>query len=762
MAFCAHAVEPDIEYIYPAGGQRGSTLKVRVGGYYFHGQANFEMLGAGVKVSPLVKRTKTTWFEGPLIYQPLSQQKEDYPKDHIGEVTIAKDAAIGMRLWRCWTSQGATRPLRFVVGELPEVMENEMDGRPIPQPVTLPITVNGRIFPREDIDIWTFAAKAGETITCDAVVKRFGSPLHAVLAVHDPDGDPVQTQKIIRSGDPIHWFKALKTGRYQVSIRDAKFWGLQNHIYRLTLRRGPHILFNYPLGGQRGTTIQAEFTGPALPHHAATVSLNAKSDRQIFTLKALGQSTFLVGNHPEYLEPTKTTVAVPVVVNGRIVEPGEIDTWQIQLEEKQKITIDLAAAQLGSPLDAILSVLDVKGKQLAINDDRAKGQVDPRLDFTAPNTGVYTIQVKERFASRGGSTFSYRITAAASETKPSFSLTFGAAHLNITRAIETRKDNTKPVGPKLKINVQRQGGFKGEIQLALNGLPGNVKVFNAKIGANKNSVDLQFFVPPKTKIGVHRLSVKGTGDLGDQNATRAANHTAGPDHVLIGIVPRIPFKHTGQYRIVTGLPGGTTYFRHYELERGDFNGPITVRLADKQIRHLQGITDRIVNIPAMAAEFDFPIDFPFRVEVGRTSRVQVMIIGEMTDFDGTQHKVSYTSNARDDQLISVAAAGLVSVETSADSYTAESGTVFVIPVTIRREPTVRKQAMKIELIQPGHAKGIFANPVELAPDQSNVALKIQTAKFPGPYNAPFIIRATTTKGPRHVAEKEIELVAPTQ
>ena len=159
MAFYAHAVEPDIEYIYPAGGQRGSTLKVRVGGYYFHGQANFEMLGAGVKVSPLVKRTQTTWFEGPLIYQPLSQQKEDYPKDHVGEVAIAKDAAIGTRLWRCWTSQGATRPLRFVVGELPEVMENEMDGRPIPQPVTLPITANGRIFPREDIDIWTFSAK---------------------------------------------------------------------------------------------------------------------------------------------------------------------------------------------------------------------------------------------------------------------------------------------------------------------------------------------------------------------------------------------------------------------------------------------------------------------------------------------------------------------------------------------------------------------------------------------------------------------------
>ena len=270
--------------------------------------------------------------------------------------------------------------------------------------------------------------------------------------------------------------------------------------------------------------------------------------------------------------------------------------------------------------------------------------------------------------------------------------------------------------------MQRQGNFKGEIQLALNGLPENIKVFNAKIAVNKNSVDLQFFVPPETKIGTHRLSLKGTGDLGDQNATRGANHPAGPDHVLMGIVPRIPFKHTGQYRIVTGLPGGTTFFRHYSLKRGGFDGPLTVQLADKQIRHLQGITDRIVYIPAKAVEFDFPIDFPSRVEVGRTSRVQVMVVGEMTDFDGTKHKISYTSNARDDQLISVAAAGLVSLETLTDSFTVAPNSEFTIPLTVRREPTLRQFPMKVELNVPTHVEGIFAAPIELAPGQSTGTL----------------------------------------
>ena len=760
----ANAVPPDIEFIFPAGAQRGTTVPVRVGGYYFHGQANFEMLGAGVKFQPVVKRTKTIWFEGPLIFQPLSQQSEAYPKDHLNKITIAKNAALGHRLWRCWTSQGVTKALKFVIGDLPEVMENEMDGRPIPQAVTLPVTANGRIFPREDVDIWTFNAKAGETIVCDAAAKRFGSPLNIVLSVRDANGNPIVSEKTLRGGDPIHWFTAARDGRYTVHIRDAKFWGLQNHIYRLTIKRGPHILHHYPLGARRGTDVAVEFSGPDLPPKKSKISFRAaKGDRHLASVKNWGTASFAISNYPEQLESKKSIVGAPIVFNGRIAEPGETDTWKIKLEEKQKINFDLAAVQLGSPLDAVLSIHDAEGKQLAQNDDRAKGRPDPRLDFTAKAAGVYTVIVRERFASRGGPTFAYRLTAATPIVeKPDFSLTFGAMHLNLIRAVEPPKNDAKPSGPKLKINVLRRGGFKGEIQLTLDGLPKNVKIFNTKIAANKNNTDLQFIAPPKTKLAIHRLTVKGTGDLGDRNATRAATATGDLDHFLFAIVPPVPFKHRGIYRIITGLPGGTTFHRKYSLDRGGFDGPLTVRLADKQIRHLQGVTDRIINVPKGADKFAFPIAFPARVEVGRTSRVVVMLVGEMTDFDGTKHKISYTSKERDDQLISVAGAGLVAVETVADSFTVPLNGEFSIPVTIRREPAVLKQTMKVELLQPRHTEGITADLVELLPGETKVILKIRTADSNGPFNAPFKIRAKTTTGPRHIAEKEIDFVAPTK
>jgi len=66
----------------------------------------------------------------------------------------------------------------------------------------------------------------------------------------------------------------------------------------------------------------------------------------------------------------------------------------------------------------------------------------------------------------------------------------------------------------------------------------------------------------------------------------------------------------------------------------------------------------------------------------------------------------------------------------------------------------------VELIVPQHVKGIFAASTQLAPGQSMGALKIKTANSPGPLNTPFKIRAKTATGPRHVAEKKIELVAP--
>src|SRR5438067_7233640 len=154
LAGPAPANPPVAGYVFPAGGQRGTAVDVRVGGLFLHDRCGFDLSGPGVAASPELTRTKRLWFEGPLLPLPESQQQEDYPADMAGRVTIAKDAPLGPRRGRLFTAQGATGGLVFVVGDLPEVVEKEAPGDPIPQRATLPATANGRIFPRDDIDLW--------------------------------------------------------------------------------------------------------------------------------------------------------------------------------------------------------------------------------------------------------------------------------------------------------------------------------------------------------------------------------------------------------------------------------------------------------------------------------------------------------------------------------------------------------------------------------------------------------------------------------
>src|SRR5262249_39069563 len=117
---------PVASYIFPAGGQRGTKVAARVGGLFLHGGCGFELRGPGVQAPSRFQPTSTRWFEGPLLPLPDSQRAEDYPKDMAGTIGIDSDAPVGVRYWRLWTSQGATSSMPFVVGDLPEVVEEEI------------------------------------------------------------------------------------------------------------------------------------------------------------------------------------------------------------------------------------------------------------------------------------------------------------------------------------------------------------------------------------------------------------------------------------------------------------------------------------------------------------------------------------------------------------------------------------------------------------------------------------------------------------
>ncbi len=759
-----HAEPPHVSYIFPAGGQRGTKIEFRIGGHYLHEKCPLEMNGPGVTASQEIRLADDTiWFEGPLIYFPASSQKEDYPKDYLGEVQIAADAPLGARYWRVSTSQGVTPAMRFVVGDLPEVVEDEIDGEPIPTPIELPVTINGRIFPREDVDVWTFDAPAGKSITCAVVAAGIGSPLDARLEIRGPDGETIAESTGEFGPDPMIRIATPCAGRYEIRIHDINFAGLQHYVYRLTVTDGPWIDAVYPLGGRRESEVKFVATGQQLPAEiplqiAADAAATARTDFRV-NGSSVGQVALAVDDLPEVLEtepndgPEQAAlVSAPTVVNGRIGKPGDVDCWSFAATKDQSLELEITAAQLGSPLDSVLAVLDETGKQVAQNDDAQGGDPDARLSFKAPADGRYVVRLSERFASRGGPAFAYRLRIA--EPQADFQVQLASDVLNIDRG----------ASQNLQVNVTRSGGFAEPITLSVEGLPDGVKAADVEVKGNQPQAkaNIKIEIEQTARVGLSKLRIIGRSKQGETPLERTAGFRLGfgepmMDHLTLAVTEPTPFKFSASYEF-SFVPRGGTHYKKFTIDRGGYEGPLEVSLADRQIRHLQGVTGSTITVPAGATEFEYPVQLAPWMELGRTSRTVLMLTGVVKDDEGREHKVCFSSGNQNDQIIIRVSPALLRPTLQQRSVAVQPDSAIQIPVEVRRDPSLKSDVV-LEAVIPPHVQDVVAEPVVVTAEQTDATLTIRFGARPGPFNLPIVIRAKSRVGDDPVVgETHLELV----
>jgi hypothetical protein len=735
---------PAYSFIFPAGGQKGTNVKVRVGGLDLHRSCDWELLGPGLATTGKLTRTKTRWFEGPLLPLPDSQRVENYPQDMAGEIKIAKGAALGLYRGRLWTSEGAAAGLRFQVGEYPEIIEKEIEGDPVPLTVPTPVTINGRIFPRENIDVWVIHAKKGQTVTCEVFASRLGSPLDSHLQVLGPDDKEIAANDDAKGKDSLVHFTAPADGKYKVRIQDVTRNGGPDYVYRLTITTGPYVDHLFPLGGRRGTKSRFQLIGHGLTRQEAEISLPAMGNEpQTLSMNGIRTNPIDVdlGDIPEFQEKepndtpeTANAVTAPGVLNGRIGKPGDVDTWSFKVQKGERFELRLQAQGLGSPLFGILQVGFSAGKPadsktLAMVQATAQDP-DPVLEITAPRNGSFYVTVSDRFKTRGGPAFGYRvkITKAIAD----FSLHFPAEAMTLVRG--------KPL--VVRMTAKRKGGFNGAIDLEFPGLPAGIKATPTKMPASQSTLDVTLVAAPETAIGAVRILAHGKAEI---DKAKVLRKTA--DNLLLAVSLTPPFKLVGGYDLRLA-PRGTVFRKKFKIERNGFAGPLEVRLADRQARHLQGVTGPTLQIPATANEFEYPVRLPPWMETGRTARACIMATGTVRE-GGKDHEVSFTSQAQNDQLIAVVETGQLGVEANVGSLAARPGAIAKIKVTIRRGKAV-KGAARVRLVLPDHIQGIEARPIIIPAGINNGVLEIQFGKGKlGPFNAPLVLRASveTAVGP---------------
>jgi len=753
------AEPPVASYIFPAGGQRGQTVNVRVGGLFLHQGCGFDMSGPGIQADKQLRPMKTLWFEGPLLPLPDSQQAEDYPRDLTGKVQIAADAPLGARPWRLWTSQGATPALKFMVGDLPEIVEDETEGTPGGVEVKLPVTINGRIVPRENVDVWAFQARRGQSITCEVCAARLGSPLDSRIEVRDPHGRRIAENDDYFGADSFLRFTAPEDGRYEVRIHDTQFRGGPAYVYRLTLTDGPYVDRAYPLGGRRGSTVPFELIGQGLPAEPVRIALPADGPRDyVHRLTIQGKATnFLVldvDDLPEYLEqePNDTLeqaqrVHVPAVLNGRIDKPGDVDCWAIPGRKGETLDLDLRARRLGSALLAVVTVSDASGKELARAESGDGSRDDAWLRFRPPADGTYIVRVQDRFRDRGGPAHAYRLRITHPDPAD-FHLRLSADAVTLAR------------GGQAKLRVTAETIVAAPVQLEVDGLPAGVTATAATIALNTTAAEITLKADTSARIAATRLTVRGSVKVGEQVVTRTAVVPLGrgmmdQDTVLLAVALPTPFKVVAQHDM-RWAPRGTVHVRHYRIERNGFDGPLEVSLADRQARHLQGVTGPTLTVPAGSSEFDYPVQLPPWMETGRTCRVCVMAVGVVKDSDGSEHTVSFSSVQPNEQIIVVIEPERLGLTAAKTSLAAARGQSVALPVEVKRGKGL-DGPVKIELLTAGPS--ISADVVEIPAGKSEATMTIHFDKeFRGPVNAPLVFRATVMdKGKPVIAEARIDV-----
>lgn len=88
------------------------------------------------------------------------------------------------------------------------------------------------------------------------------------------------------------------------------------------------------------------------------------------------------------------SVTLPTTVRGGIKAAQDVDVFAFEGKAGQRVTAEILAARLGSPLDATLTLWNASNTLLASADD-SPGDRDPRLAFTLPAAGRYFLVVQD-------------------------------------------------------------------------------------------------------------------------------------------------------------------------------------------------------------------------------------------------------------------------------------------------------------------------------------------------------------------------------
>lgn len=502
-------------YIYPAGGQQGTTVEVEIGGLNLNDAGNVLVSGTGVKAT-LVKSDEESKEAGNQKVKlkrkqtKLDDQSSPQLADRIKvKITIDKNATPGFRDLRLQSAKSISNKLNFEIGQYPNVLEINKSTNQHPTVVSqLPSTLCGQILPGEN-DYFSFKAEKGITLVAsvkaralipyiaDAVPGWFQS----VIQIRNSKGKEIAYNDDFRnSPDAVIITKIPETDTYTLVIHDAIYRGREDFTYRIDLGEIPFLEYIYPVAGKINQKTSIHLVGANLAKNV--ILFKPKSEGKT-VLTAIGKNGFasnpvpyvvLPGNKNYMYNSQKTNeLQTGTVIFDSLSSQVHSKSYQITAEQNENIVVEVNARKLGSSLDARLRLYDQKGKLLAESDDVEDNMqglmtfhADPILQYKTKSQGTFRLEMEDVLANYGKD---YFFLLERKNNIPTYEVFVTPANITIP------KGGTGT----FTLDITTKEKVVPALQFLLKGLPAGCKVSNLRTLQGMKSFEVSVTAPDNAK-----------------------------------------------------------------------------------------------------------------------------------------------------------------------------------------------------------------------------------------------------------------------
>lgn len=528
----AQTPNPEFTHALPMAVERGKTSEIVV-----HTYPNQKKGYDG---------TFAVLFEGTgLSAEPMPRGEKESVDQLKLKVTVDAQATLGVREFRVAAASGMSTVGQLLVVDSPVVIEQTEPHatRDKAQLIALNQTLGGMLTAKEQVDVYKFAATAGQAVTISMHSHRFFYKRHnqfdtldPIVSLSDASGRELAANDDFQFADSLLHYKVEQPGEYFITVRDVDFNGTAAFSYVLQLTDRPFVTSVFPLAVAPANAPKFVVDGFNLSTKDADIAAAAWTQPMPLGTRFVQPMLNGVGVNPLPVEVTdlplvgevepndKTeqaqAVTLPAVINGRMDAANDLDCYSLTLKAGQAIRCEIEARRLGSLLDSMLQLKNAQGGVAASNDDPHPSTKDSLFTFTAPADGVFTLCVRD-LLNRGGAMFPYMLTVKVDE--PNFTLTCD----------EDRAGLGPGTAMPWYVKVTRSGGFAGAVEVRVEGLPAGVIVSPLTIPAHATDGVLVLQAAADAKPVASLVNVIGKATIaGPENSMKTLERRADPQTEL--------------------------------------------------------------------------------------------------------------------------------------------------------------------------------------------------------------------------------------